>query len=138
MVVMVFLPSVLALRQVRRNIQPAPRRSRSGYSRSEQQTKHNGANAQSLRHKRSIETLRRPKGQHPVPGGRHHGEKPGRADQCPGADQRSDDMTPEQVTYVQDSFAKVQPIAGQAADMFYDRLFEIAPEVRALFPGDLT
>jgi hemoglobin-like flavoprotein len=47
-------------------------------------------------------------------------------------------MTPEQVTYVQDSFAKVQPIATQAADMFYERLFEIAPEVRALFPGDLT
>jgi hypothetical protein len=36
-------------------------------------------------------------------------------------------MTPEQVTLVQESFAKVAPIADQAAIMFYDRLFELAP-----------
>ena len=47
-------------------------------------------------------------------------------------------MTPEQVKLVQDSFAKVVPIAGTAADLFYDRLFAIAPEVRSLFPNDLT
>lgn len=47
-------------------------------------------------------------------------------------------MTPEQVTMVQDSFKKVVPIAGTAADLFYGRLFEIAPEVRSLFPDDLT
>ncbi|MEE7489081.1 globin family protein [Methylobacterium oryzae] len=47
-------------------------------------------------------------------------------------------MTPEQVRLVQDSFAKVRPIAGTAADLFYDRLFEIAPRVRDLFPGDMT
>ncbi|MGA7487227.1 MAG: globin family protein [Xanthobacteraceae bacterium] len=47
-------------------------------------------------------------------------------------------MTPEQVKLVQDSFAKVAPIAGTAADLFYDRLFAIAPEVRSLFPSDLT
>jgi hemoglobin-like flavoprotein len=47
-------------------------------------------------------------------------------------------MTPEQVKLVQDSFAKVVPIAGTAADLFYDRLFAIAPEVRSLFPSDLT
>ncbi len=47
-------------------------------------------------------------------------------------------MTPEQVKLVQDSFAKVAPIAGTAADLFYDRLFTIAPEVRSLFPTDLT
>lgn len=29
------------------------------------------------------------------------------------------------------------PIAGTAADLFYDRLFEIAPQVRPLFPEDL-
>lgn len=46
-------------------------------------------------------------------------------------------MTPEQVGLVQDSFRKVVPIAGTAADLFYDRLFEIAPDVRALFPDDL-
>lgn len=47
-------------------------------------------------------------------------------------------MTPEQVKLVQDSFQKVVPIAGTAADLFYDRLFTIAPEVRLLFPDDLA
>lgn len=47
-------------------------------------------------------------------------------------------MTPEQVKLVQESFKKVAPIAPQAADLFYGRLFEIAPEVRPLFPSDLS
>jgi nitric oxide dioxygenase len=47
-------------------------------------------------------------------------------------------MTPDQVKIVQDSFAKVAPIADQAATMFYDRLFEVAPQVKAMFPSDLT
>ena len=46
-------------------------------------------------------------------------------------------MTPQQVKAVQDSFAKVAPIAEQAAAMFYGRLFEIAPAVKPLFRGDL-
>ena len=46
-------------------------------------------------------------------------------------------MTPEQVAMVQESFKKVVPIAGTAANLFYGRLFEIAPEVRPLFPEDL-
>lgn len=47
-------------------------------------------------------------------------------------------MTPEQVKLVQDSFAKVRPIAATAADLFYGRLFEIAPQVRPMFPDDMT
>ena len=47
-------------------------------------------------------------------------------------------MTPQQVQLVQGSFAKVAPIAPQAADLFYGRLFEIAPQVRAMFPDDMT
>ena len=47
-------------------------------------------------------------------------------------------MTPEQVTLVQESFAKVAPISDQAAVMFYDRLFETAPQVKAMFPADMT
>jgi hemoglobin-like flavoprotein len=47
-------------------------------------------------------------------------------------------MTPEQVKLVQQSFAKVAPIADQAAEMFYARLFEIAPQVRSLFHGDMA
>jgi nitric oxide dioxygenase len=46
-------------------------------------------------------------------------------------------MTPQQVHLVQQSFAKVSPIAEQAADLFYGRLFEIAPEVRPLFKNDM-
>ena len=46
-------------------------------------------------------------------------------------------MTPEQVKLVQDSFAKVAPISDVAASMFYERLFEIAPEVKAMFPADM-
>jgi len=47
-------------------------------------------------------------------------------------------MTPEQVTLVQRSFAQVVPIADQAAQLFYDRLFEVAPAVRPLFRGDMA
>ncbi|MCH9806685.1 MAG: hemin receptor [Alphaproteobacteria bacterium] len=47
-------------------------------------------------------------------------------------------MTPEQIKLVQDSFKKVAPIAPQAADIFYTRLFEIAPEVRPMFPDDMS
>jgi nitric oxide dioxygenase len=47
-------------------------------------------------------------------------------------------MTPDQVKLVQDSFAKVVPISEQAAVLFYDRLFEIAPQVKAMFPTDMT
>jgi len=47
-------------------------------------------------------------------------------------------MTPEQVKLVQQSFAKVAPISEQAAVLFYDRLFEVAPAVKAMFPADMT
>ncbi|MBO4221660.1 globin family protein [Bradyrhizobium neotropicale] len=47
-------------------------------------------------------------------------------------------MTPEQVKLVQESFSKVAPISEQAAILFYDRLFEVAPTVRAMFPDDMT
>ncbi len=47
-------------------------------------------------------------------------------------------MTPDQVSLVQRSFSKVVPIADQAAVLFYDRLFDIAPQVKAMFPADMT
>jgi len=46
-------------------------------------------------------------------------------------------MTPDQVKAIQESFAKVAPISEQAAMLFYGRLFEIAPEVKPLFRGDM-
>jgi nitric oxide dioxygenase len=47
-------------------------------------------------------------------------------------------MNPTQIKLVQDSFAKVAPISEAAAVIFYDRLFEVAPGVRAMFPDDMT
>src|ERR1700744_4607924 len=47
-------------------------------------------------------------------------------------------MTPQQVSLVQATFAKVLPISAQAAVMFYDRLFELAPQVKPMFPTDMT
>lgn len=46
-------------------------------------------------------------------------------------------MTPEQIKAIQDSFAKVEPVAPQAAALFYERLFELAPSVKPLFHGDM-
>jgi hemoglobin-like flavoprotein len=46
-------------------------------------------------------------------------------------------MTPDQVTLVQQSFAKVAPISEAAAVIFYDRLFEVAPSVKPMFPLDM-
>lgn len=42
-------------------------------------------------------------------------------------------MTPEQISLVQTSWKSVEPIAGDAAALFYGRLFEIAPAVKPLF-----
>jgi len=47
-------------------------------------------------------------------------------------------VTPDQIKLVQDSFAKVAPISDQAAVIFYDRLFDVAPAVKAMFPADMT
>ena len=47
-------------------------------------------------------------------------------------------MNAMQVRLVQESFAKVEPIAAQAAQMFYRRLFELDPSLKKLFRGDMT
>ena len=39
---------------------------------------------------------------------------------------------------VQRSFAKVEPTAEAVAELFYDKLFELDPGLRALFKTDLT
>lgn len=46
-------------------------------------------------------------------------------------------VTEAQIEIVQDSFAKVVPIAGPASIMFYDRLFEVRPDFRDLFPESM-
>src|SRR6266852_1626275 len=47
-------------------------------------------------------------------------------------------MNSDQVSLIQHSFAKIRPIAQEAAALFYGRLFEIAPDVRPLFRGDMA
>ncbi len=46
-------------------------------------------------------------------------------------------MTPEQIALVQGTFEKVAPIAETAAELFYGKLFELDPELKPLFKGDM-
>lgn len=46
-------------------------------------------------------------------------------------------MTPENQALVRDSFARIVPIAPQAAALFYDRLFALDPALKDLFKGDM-
>jgi hemoglobin-like flavoprotein len=47
-------------------------------------------------------------------------------------------MTPEQNRLVQASFAAVVPQGDTVASLFYGRLFEMDPDLRPLFRGDMT
>ena len=44
-------------------------------------------------------------------------------------------MSPEQIALIKDGWGKIAPIANQAVSMFYDKLFEIDPDLRVLFKG---
>ncbi|SMX30695.1 globin family protein [Actibacterium lipolyticum] len=46
-------------------------------------------------------------------------------------------MDATQIDMIQGSFKKVVPISDAAADIFYSRLFEVAPEVKPMFKGEL-
>ena len=47
-------------------------------------------------------------------------------------------MNPQQIDLVRSSFALVQPIAPQAAALFYANLFEADPALRPLFKGEMA
>ncbi|MGM9490077.1 globin family protein [Ideonella sp. YS5] len=47
-------------------------------------------------------------------------------------------MNAQQVRLVRESFALVQPIASQAAALFYDNLFDSDPSLRGMFRGDMV
>ena len=47
-------------------------------------------------------------------------------------------LTSIEIMLVRASFARVVTIQDVAADLFYDRLFVIAPKLRELFPADLS
>lgn len=42
-------------------------------------------------------------------------------------------MTPEQIKLVQSSWEIVKPISVQAADLFYNKLFELDPSLKPMF-----
>jgi hemoglobin-like flavoprotein len=46
-------------------------------------------------------------------------------------------MTPEQIELVKSSWGKVEPIAEQAAELFYGKLFELNSELKSLFKSDM-
>jgi len=46
-------------------------------------------------------------------------------------------MNAREILLVRSSFQKLTPIAGQAAALFYARLFELDPALRPLFRGDM-
>jgi hemoglobin-like flavoprotein len=46
-------------------------------------------------------------------------------------------VTPEQKILVQRTFVEVVPISEKAAELFYSRLFELKPSLRALFKIDM-
>jgi hemoglobin-like flavoprotein len=47
-------------------------------------------------------------------------------------------MTEDDKQLVRDSWAKVVPISDKAAELFYNRLFELDPSLRRLFTSDMT
>jgi hemoglobin-like flavoprotein len=47
-------------------------------------------------------------------------------------------MNAQQIALVRSSFALVQPIAPQAAALFYDNLFDSDPSLRGMFRGDMA
>jgi hemoglobin-like flavoprotein len=47
-------------------------------------------------------------------------------------------MDAQQIKLVQASYAKVVPIAGTAAALFYSRLFKLDPELEPLFKSNLS
>lgn len=46
-------------------------------------------------------------------------------------------MRDDQIALVQKTFAKVQPVSDEAAEMFYRHLFELNPSFKSLFKRDM-
>jgi hemoglobin-like flavoprotein len=48
------------------------------------------------------------------------------------------EMTPKQIQLVQGTFEMLVPIADTAVALFYNRMFELDPSLRVLFPTDMA
>jgi hemoglobin-like flavoprotein len=47
-------------------------------------------------------------------------------------------MTPEQIEMVSSTWKQVVPISEKAAELFYGKLFELDPDLKPMFKGDMT
>lgn len=47
-------------------------------------------------------------------------------------------MTPQQKDLVRSTWTQVVPIKGKAAELFYNKLFELDPSVKPMFKDDIT
>ena len=47
-------------------------------------------------------------------------------------------MTPEQANLIKKSFDAMWPMRGDIAELCYERFFELAPDAKALFKGDMA
>lgn len=47
-------------------------------------------------------------------------------------------VTTEEINLVKGSWSQVIPIRDKAGELFYNKLFELAPQVRYMFKGDMT
>jgi len=47
-------------------------------------------------------------------------------------------LTTQHIRLVQDSWQRVTPIADKAAELFYNRLFQLNPQLQHLFKGDMA
>lgn len=46
-------------------------------------------------------------------------------------------MTPEQIALVKSTWEMVAPISDKAAELFYGKLFELNPDLKSMFSGDM-
>lgn len=46
-------------------------------------------------------------------------------------------MTPQQISLVTTTWAKVKPISETAAELFYGKLFELDPSLKSMFSSDM-
>ena len=52
--------------------------------------------------------------------------------------QHDEGITAEQVEIIRSTWARLEPIGPEAARLFYERLFELDPTLRALFTTNIT
>ena len=57
---------------------------------------------------------------------------------APARDAELPRISDAQKALVQQTFAEVAPMGDQAVELFYDRLFEIDPDLRIMFKEDMT